>query len=146
MKSLRNFRGWKLEKAEYKISSSRFDFLLHHKQNKRKLLLEVKSVTMVENGMGRFPDAVTARGARHIKELTELQGNEFQTAVLFVAQREDVSGITSAPEIDLHFAKTMEEAAHKGVQFFGRSCLVTPTGIRLNGRIPVYTEMKNEKG
>ncbi|WP_226677409.1 DNA/RNA nuclease SfsA [Rossellomorea aquimaris] len=141
LEMLEELKDWRLEKAEYKVGGSRFDFLLTHKQNDQKLLLEVKSVTMVEDGMGKFPDAVTARGARHVEELTHLQtkGN-YQTAVLFIAQRTDLQGITSAPEIDPHFARVMERAACQGVRFFGRSCIVTPDRISLDGPIPVYTK------
>lgn len=138
---LEELKEWRLEKAEYKVGSSRFDFLLTHKRNDQKLLLEVKSVTMVEEGVGRFPDAVTSRGARHVEELTHLQAKgSFQSAVLFIAQRTDLYGITSAPEIDPHFARVMEEAEDQGVQFFGRSCIVTPERISLNGPLPVYTK------
>ncbi|KPL58274.1 DNA/RNA nuclease SfsA [Rossellomorea vietnamensis] len=138
---LEELKGWRLEKAEYKVGGSRFDFLLQHKQNGDKLLLEVKSVTMVEDGIGKFPDAVTARGARHVEELTHLQmKGSYQTAVLFIAQRTDLRGITSAPEIDPHFARVMVEAARHGVRFFGRKCIVTPERISLSGSIPVYTE------
>ena len=70
---LEELNEWQLERAEFKVGRSRFDFLLTHKQNDQKLLLEVKSVTMVEDGIGKFPDAVTARGARHVEELTHLQ-------------------------------------------------------------------------
>ncbi|WP_082051364.1 DNA/RNA nuclease SfsA [Rossellomorea aquimaris] len=134
-------KDWQLEKAEYKVGGSRFDFLLTHKRHEQKLLLEVKSVTMVEDGMGKFPDAVTSRGARHVEELTHLQmDGSYQAAVLFIAQRTDLSGITSAPEIDPHFARVMEEAANQGVRFFGRTCIVTPERIALNGPVPVYTK------
>ncbi len=134
-------KEWHLDKAEFKVGSSRFDFLLSHKEKDEKLLLEVKSVTMVEGGTGKFPDAVTVRGARHVEELTYLQKNDsYQTAVLFIAQRSDLREITSAPEIDPHFARVMEEAARHGVWFFGRSCTVTPERISLNGPIPVYTK------
>lgn len=138
---LEELKEWRLEKAEYKIGGSRFDFLLTHNENQQKLLLEVKSVTMVEDGIGKFPDAVTARGARHVEELTQLQvDGGFQSAVLFIAQRTDLREITSAPEIDPHFARVMEEAADQGVRFFGRSCIVSPERIFLNGAVPVNTK------
>ncbi|MCA1061520.1 DNA/RNA nuclease SfsA [Rossellomorea aquimaris] len=134
-------KEWRLEKAEYKAGGSRFDFLLTHKKNDEKLLLEVKSVTMIEDGIGKFPDAVTARGARHVEELTHFQRNgSYQTAVLFIAQRTDLKAITSAPEIDPHFARIMEAAADQGVRFMGRSCIVTPERITLGGSVPVYTK------
>ncbi len=138
---LEELNEWQLERAEFKVGRSRFDFLLTHKQNDQKLLLEVKSVTMVEDGIGKFPDAVTARGARHVEELTHLQvDGSYQTAVMFIAQRTDLHGITSAPEIDPHFASVMEDAVSKGVRFFGRSCMVTPERISLTGSLPVYTK------
>ncbi|WP_064091636.1 DNA/RNA nuclease SfsA [Rossellomorea aquimaris] len=142
---LEEFKDWQLVKPEYKVGHSRFDFLLQHKQNEQKLLLEVKSVTMVKNDIGKFPDAVTARGVRHVEELTNLQADgSYQTAVLFVAQRGDIKAIASAPEIDPEFANAMDKAAKKGVQFFGRTCMVTPERITLTGRVPVHAENKKK--
>ncbi|WJV18677.1 DNA/RNA nuclease SfsA [Rossellomorea marisflavi] len=137
---LDEFTDWVFDRTEYRIGHSRYDFLLRHKERDASLLVEVKSVTMSDGREGRFPDAVTARGARHVEELAALQG-EYETAVLFVAQRGDIDSITSAPEIDPYFAKVMEEAAQKGVQFYGRVCEVTPTRLTLGRKIPVDTSI-----
>jgi len=61
---------WQVAAREHTRGRSRFDFLLARGSHQR-MLLEVKSVTLVENGRALFPDAVTARGARHVRELAE---------------------------------------------------------------------------
>lgn len=62
--------GWKLDRAEATVGTSRFDFLLSHAGRKR--ILEAKSVTLVEDGLALFPDAVTTRGTRHVREIEEI--------------------------------------------------------------------------
>jgi len=68
--ALDEFDGWTLDRAEFPMGRSRIDFLLVAPG--RRLALEVKSVTLVEDGVALFPDAVTARGARHVRELTKV--------------------------------------------------------------------------
>ncbi|MCP3741929.1 DNA/RNA nuclease SfsA [Rossellomorea sp. BNER] len=139
MNALSEFDHWVYERAEFKVGSSRFDFLLQEKKGTRKMLVEVKSVTLVDNDVALFPDAVTARGARHVSELRHLQKeNAFETSVLFIVQRNDAKKILPASHIDPQFSKAMMEAAREGVSFHGRSCEVTPNGITLGESIPVY--------
>ncbi|WP_353626356.1 DNA/RNA nuclease SfsA, partial [Bacillus sp. JCM 19041] len=91
-KNLQVFLEWELVRREYTVDKSRFDFLLA--LGDRRLLLEVKSVTLSRNNKGYFPDAVTKRGARHVQELTQIVLDErYEAAVLFVAQREDIESI-----------------------------------------------------
>lgn len=129
--------GWKYKKSEYKLGNSRWDFLLE-KEDGKQLLLEVKSVTLTDGEKGMFPDAVTARGTKHVKELTELARNsDFETAILFVAQREDVQYITTASHIDPVFDQALREAQAAGVRLFARRCNMTITDIRVGDAIPV---------
>jgi sugar fermentation stimulation protein A len=119
------------------VGRSRFDFLLRGRGNRR-LALEVKSVTLVEEEVGLFPDAVTARGARHLRELADLAGRAgWAAAVLFAVQRADVRRVRAAREIDPNFAAALEEARRAGVRVLARRCRVGLDRITLGAPVPV---------
>lgn len=128
---------WQDCRAEVSVGASRFDFLL--RRGTRRRLLEVKSVTLVDNGVGLFPDAVTARGTRHVLELAELTRNEadLDAAVLFVLQRDDARRIRAAREIDPDFADALCDARRDGVSVLGRRCRVSRHRVTLDERVPV---------
>ncbi|MGP7819104.1 DNA/RNA nuclease SfsA [Niallia sp. 01092] len=131
---------YKWIKSEYTYGHSRWDFLLEH-YNGTSLLLEVKSVTLAENGIGMFPDAITARGTKHVKEITKIaQEENIHTAILFIAQREDVERITSAPHIDKKFAEALIEAENAGVMLIGYNCKLSTQDIALNSAVPVISK------
>jgi len=127
---------WEVVSAEHTWGRSRFDFLLGDESDRR-LLLEVKSVTLVEGDRALFPDAVTARGARHVRELAAALGEGFDAALLFVVQRPDAASVTAARSIDSKFADALSEAAAKGVQLLGRRCQVSLEEAKITERIPV---------
>ena len=128
-------------KSEYTYGSSRWDFLLEDKEGNQ-LLLEVKSVTLANDGIGMFPDAVTKRGSKHVQELTAIaKEGTIKTAILFVVQREDDEIVTGAA-IDPVFAKNLEEAARAGVQLLSYTCILTEQGIELGKAIPVDPFLK----
>ena len=134
---LEEFDGWVLERAEVKMGASRLDFLLAGGRG-RKLALEVKSVTLVEDGLALFPDAVTERGARHVRELAEIARRPgWEAAVLFVLQRSDAREIRAARSIDPHFASTLEEAKAARVRILGRRCRVSLDRVVLGPPVPV---------
>ena len=133
---LEEFRGWVLEKTEATIGRSRLDFLLSQGE-RRKMALEVKSVTLVEDGIALFPDAVTTRGARHVRELAEIAGEpDWEAAILFVLQRSDGRMIRAARSIDPDFADALEEAKAAGVRVLGRRCIVHRDKVVMGPRIP----------
>ena len=135
-KEIDEFEDWDFVRSEYKKGGSRWDFLL--KNRDEKMLLEVKSVTWAREGTGLFPDAVTARGKRHVEELTELNKEHgLKTGVLFVAQREDINSIRPAREIDVEFADALQMADKKGVKLTGRKCEISLEGIKLGRSIPI---------
>jgi len=135
--SLDELEGWTLARAEVPIGGSRLDFLLA-KGEDRKLALEVKSVTLVEDGVAFFPDAVTERGARHVRELAGIAGKAgWEAAVLFVLQRPDAREIRAARSIDPGFASALEEAKAAGVRILGRRCQVSLDRVSLGVRVPV---------
>ena len=142
--ALEEFAGYELERAEWPHGRSRFDFLLTGTTG-TKLVLEVKSVTLVEGGLALFPDAVTARGARHVRELCEFAGKRgWEAAVLFVVQRSDAEQIVAARDIDPEFADALEEAAQAGVRLLGRRCSVGLEAVELLGPLPVSVGLRPE--
>lgn len=128
--ALPEFAGWRLVRWEVPFGGSRLDFLLDNPAGER-LYVEAKSVTLVEDGVALFPDAVTARGARHLRELVRAVEEGHQAAVLFVLQRPDADRIVAARRIDPDFADALSAARDAGVRVLGRRCSVTWEGIRL---------------
>jgi sugar fermentation stimulation protein A len=127
---------WRVETREYAWGRSRFDFLLARGDAQR-MLLEVKSVTLVEDGRALFPDAVTARGARHVRELTAAMREGLAATVLFVVQRRDAKSVTAARAIDPNFADALEEARESGVRLLGYRCEVTLEEARITESVDV---------
>lgn len=141
--ALAEFGGWQLERSEFTPagSRSRIDFLLSrhggHRRGGERLALEVKSVTLVEDDVALFPDAITARGARHVRELAEIAGRDgWEAAVLFVLQRSDATRIEAARRMDAAFAEALAEAGAAGVRVLGRRCRVTLDRLELGERVP----------
>jgi sugar fermentation stimulation protein A len=133
--ALQEFAGWRYARREVTYGSSRLDFLLDDEAG-RNQYVEVKSVTLVEDNVALFPDAVTARGARHVEELIDAREAGHQAAVLFVLQRPDARRIVAARSIDPVFSDTLARAQAAGVQVLGRRCHVTWEGIRLGEPVP----------
>lgn len=138
MRALAELAEWSLVRPEYTLGNSRWDFLLE--QGGRKLLLEVKGVTLVRDGVAYFPDAITARGAKHLKELARLaREGEWETAVLFLLQRDDAELIRAAREIDPDFSDALAAAQRAGVRILGRRCHITPDQMRMGEPVAVST-------
>lgn len=136
-KKIAPLAAWDLEKSEYSYGGSRWDFLLHGPSHQR-MLLEVKSCTLVHEGIAMFPDAVTARGKRHVQELTRLKlSREYETAVLFVVQRADGERFSPATHIDPAFSATLQEAYDQGVKLFVYNSEVDLTGITWGRQLPI---------
>jgi sugar fermentation stimulation protein A len=127
---------WDVLAAEYTRGRSRFDFLLGDRSDRR-LLLEVKSVTLVEGDRALFPDAVTDRGARHVRELAAALDEGYAAAVFFVVQRRDANSVTAARAIDPRFSDALAEAAAKGVQVLSYRCEVSLAEALIVEPIPV---------
>lgn len=111
---------------------ARFDFLLSgHPRDARPLWLEVKSATLAEGSVARFPDSVTRRGRRHLELLTKLQRQGARTALLFVIQRADCNAVEPADEIDPDYGRALRSAAAEGVELLAVCGRVSPHGLSL---------------
>ncbi len=128
-------RGARVLAREIRHGRSRFDFLLLRRG--RRLLVEVKSATLVEDGVALFPDAPTARGARHVRELTEHARRGGHAAIVFVVQRSDARALRPHAGNDPALASALRDASRAGVRVLAYACRVTPQGVTLERRIPV---------
>lgn len=99
--------------------------------------VETKSVTLVEEGITRFPDAPTERGRRHLETLIRAVAREDQAAVLFVVQRPDAHAFGPHTEADPAFAKALRRARGDGVAVLACRCHVSEEEITLDAFIPV---------
>jgi len=97
--------GYRVVKPEYPVGKSRFDFLLA--KGKKEYLLEVKSCTLFGERIAMFPDAVTARGKRHVEELAHRAGNGRRGGVLFVVHSHHVESFLPEYHTDLAFANAL---------------------------------------
>ena len=116
-------------KPECKYGNSRFDFFLE-KEN-RKIFLEVKGVTLEDNGVVLFPDAPTERGVKHVQELIHCHANGFETYVLFVVQMEHALYFTPNRKTHPQFADALQEAQKAGVQLLAYTCNVMPDEMKI---------------
>ncbi|MBC8376923.1 MAG: DNA/RNA nuclease SfsA [FCB group bacterium] len=132
------FKGWTVKKQEYIFGKSRFDFLLERDGQEK--LLEVKSATLVEDGIARFPDAVTSRGRRHVLHLAESIAPERSAAVLFIVQRSDALSFEPHWGRDPEFAQALQDSVRDGVELVVYTTKLKPDSITLKSSIPYILE------
>ena len=122
-------------KSEVKFSdNTRFDFLISN--NSKKCFLEIKNVTLLrKNKTAEFPDAITSRGAKHLKELISAKRKGYESYILYLIQREDCKCFKIAKDIDQEYKIIFEEAVKNGVNVLCYDCKLTSGEIRLNKKI-----------
>ena len=115
---------------------SRVDFLLSG-AGLPDAYVEVKSVTLSRRpGLAEFPDAVTARGARHMADLAGVAAQGHRAIVLFLVQRTDAQRVTVAADIDPTYATALAAARSAGVEILCHGTTITPDGIDLGPELP----------
>ena len=120
-------------KREVKFGKSRFDFYVE--DGKRKAFIEVKGVTLENNGVVSFPDAPTERGVKHINELIACLEQGFEAYIIFVVQMKGVIRFEPNAEHHKEFADTLNYAREKGVKVLVYDCLVTSDSIEIDKKI-----------
>ena len=123
-------------RPEYKYENSRFDFYLEAEG--RKGFMEVKGVTLEEDGAARFPDAPTERGVKHIRELMRCLDAGYEAYILFVIQMKGVHSFEPNDRTHPAFGEALREAAGKGVRILAYDCLVKPDEMTIDQRIEVH--------
>jgi sugar fermentation stimulation protein A len=127
--------GYKHFKSEAKVGDSRLDAYLSGTPGD--LWVECKNVTMVEDGVACFPDAVTERGQKHLRELMALAKSGARVALFFLIQRPDGECFGPADFIDPVYAELFYEALDQGVEAWPYVADVDAEGISLGRRLKV---------
>ena len=125
----------KLLKPECTYGSSRFDFYLETEAEK--FFIEVKGVTLEEEGVVRFPDAPTERGVKHLQELCACKEAGYKAAVIFVIQMEGMRHFEPNYKTHPAFAEALKRAQAAGVEVLAYECCVTPDSLAIAKAIPV---------
>lgn len=119
---------------EKTYGNSRFDFKLMDDKEET-YYLEVKGVTLEEDGYAKFPDAPTDRGRKHLLELIEVKKAGMGAGVLFLLQMDGMKEFSPNEERDPKFAKALREAYNSGVDIFVYSCKVYEEGLVLDKEV-----------
>ena len=132
------FPGLTLLRPEAVFGASRLDFYLE--QGEKKIYVEVKGVTLEENGLALFPDAPTERGVKHLKELENCLRAGYGAAVLFVIQMRGVSCFAPNRKTHPAFEEALLHAKEAGVQVMAYDCDVTPDSMTVRSPVPIRLE------
>ena len=134
--TINELQGYSSLRGEVPLGDhSRIDLLAE--RSGEQCWIEVKNVTLVENGVALFPDAVTVRGQKHLRELMKVKAEGARAVIFFVVQRADGRVFAPADTIDPDYGRLLREAHEAGVEIIPYQAQVTPMDISLSHRIPV---------
>lgn len=129
--------GYEILESEHLVQPGlRLDFLLNGKEGT--CFLEVKSATVVEKGVARFPDSITPRGLKHLEGLTRKAAEGHRAVLLFVVQRGDVQSFTVSNLYHPAYAMAFQKALAAGVEIFAFAVHVSPSGFGKPKLLPVH--------
>ncbi len=140
---LDRFSSYSWVRKEVPFSHSRLDLLFG---NGGLCYVEAKSVTLVKDGVGLFPDAPTSRGARHLRALVQAREEGHRAAIAFVVQRDDARTLAPNDATDPRFGEALREARSAGVGVYAFGCRVSPEEIVLGEPIPVCIPELHRRG
>ena len=126
--------GYDKVRREVTFENSRFDVFAEN--DHEKMFVEVKNVTLKDGKYGRFPDAVTSRGKKHLESLIRVKEQGMRAVMLYVVQRMDVDIFAPAWDIDPEYSKTLVKAYKKGVEIIPVQAKVSPGKIEIVGEMP----------
>ena len=122
-------------KPETKYKNSRFDFYV--KCEDREVFIEVKGVTLENDGVVAFPDAPSERAVKHVYELIEAKQDGYEVYVLFVVQMKNIKYLIPNEDTHPEFAKALREASKAGVNIIAYDCVVTENEMIIDSPVPV---------
>lgn len=132
-----------LIKREKTYGSSRFDFYVEDKAG-RKGYIEVKGVTLENNGIASFPDAPTERGVKHVRELIKARQEGYFSGILFVIQMKGINLFKPNDKMHKAFGDALREAAEAGVIIMAKDCFVKDDKIILDKDIEIVLDYTSE--
>ncbi|WP_449758567.1 DNA/RNA nuclease SfsA [Erwinia persicina] len=125
-----------LPEVKYGSENSRIDFLLQA-DNRSNCYIEVKSVTLLQQGKGYFPDAVTERGQKHLRELIQIAQSGHRAVLFFAVLHSGIEDVSPARHIDARYAELLAQAQQSGVELLCYKAQLSPEGIRLHRPLTV---------
>ena len=138
---IRELTGYSTIQREVKYGeeNSRIDFLLTDPE-KGACYVEVKSVTLgfKESQIAAFPDAVTTRGQKHLRELIHLAERGIRAVLLYCVNLTDIKGVRVADEIDPEYAALLKQAEDSGVEIIAYRTLLTPEKLQIRESVDLY--------
>lgn len=137
------FQNIKLIKPECKYKNSRFDFYIE--TDDKKIFIEVKGVTLEEDGVVMFPDAPTERGIKHLNELADCLDYGYEAYICFIIQLKDVLYFTPNYKTHKEFGETLREVMKKGVNIIAIDCEVTKDSISTRNMVDVILKNPGEQ-
>ena len=137
--TITELQGYETQRREVKYGkSSRIDILLENTRGS-KCYVEIKNVTMKRNlghsEPAEFPDGITARGAKHLIELSDMVAEGHRAVMLYLVQRDDCNSFNLARDIDPVYGKTYDIATASGVEVIGYTCKLSEKEITVSKRI-----------
>ena len=126
-------------RREFTFGESRFDFRID--DNGTASFLEVKGVTLENDGIASFPDAPTERGVKHIHELIRARKEGFGAYILFVIQMKEIREMRPNDVTHRAFGDALRLAKQEGVNILAYDCIVTPDSMTIDKPIPIRTEL-----
>jgi sugar fermentation stimulation protein A len=130
------FREYETVRAEVPCGShSRLDLMLERPDNR--CFIEIKNCTLIEGTTASFPDAITARGLKHLVKLQELVDSGDRAVIFFLVQRSDATEFKPADHIDPKYGRELRSAVSNGVEVFCYDVTISLAKISLNKPIPV---------
>lgn len=122
-------------RREVVYGASRFDFYIE--DGGRRIFLEVKGVTLEQNGHVSFPDAPTERGVKHIQELVQCRKAGYEAYLLFVVQMKGITDFSPNDANHPQFGAALRAAEAEGVRILAMDCVITPVSMKLDQPVPV---------
>ncbi|WP_331253617.1 DNA/RNA nuclease SfsA [Anaerosalibacter bizertensis] len=132
---IKELENIKVLKREVTFGNSRFD--LYFEKDKESGFIEVKGVTLENNGLSLFPDAPTERGTKHIKEMIKVVESGLKGYIFFLIQMENIKYFTPNTSMDEKFSNALIEANKKGVNILAYNSIVKEDSIKINEKIEV---------
>ena len=134
-KKIPELEGYSQYKREVGIGKSRIDFMLGED-----CYVEVKSVSLKQDGLYRFPDSVSERGQKHLKLLMSLVNDRKRAIIFFLIQRSDAKEFAPAYKIDPHYAELLHQAHSLGVEILAYQTKRSPTSMEIEKSVPLLLE------
>jgi sugar fermentation stimulation protein A len=133
---IKELLGYKTITPEKKVGESRLDFFLDDHESAPSCYVEVKSVTLKLNEIAQFPDAVSLRAQKHLKELLTLKAAGHRAVLLYLVQREDVELMKPARSVDKKYSDLLKEVHSSGVEILVYQCKLDVNGISFGRALP----------